>query len=59
LQTPNDKNVVTIVGDLQTTSDRRIGTLDRVASELYLDLRMPEGLPTSFIGTCRSSQKLF
>jgi hypothetical protein len=59
LQTPNDKNVVTIVGDLQTKSGLRSGTLDRVAGELYLDLGMFEGLPKSFIGTCRPSQKLF
>jgi hypothetical protein len=59
LQTPNDKNVVTIVGDLQTKSGLRTGTLDRVSGELYLDLGMFEGLPKSFIGTCRPSQKLF
>jgi hypothetical protein len=59
LQTPNDKNVVTIVGDLQTKSGLRSGTLDRVAGKLYLDLGMFEGLPKSFIGTCRLSQKLF
>jgi hypothetical protein len=59
LQTPNDKNLVTIVGDLQTKSGLRSGTLDRVAGELYLDLGMFEGLPKSFIGTCRPSQKLF
>jgi len=59
LQAPNDKNVVTIVGDLQTKSGLRSGPLDRVAGELYLDLGMFEGLPKSFIGTCRPSQKLF
>src|SRR5260370_20867297 len=59
LQTPNDKNVVTIVGDLQAKSGLRTGTLDRVTGELYLDLGMFEGLPKSFIGTCRPSQKLF
>ena len=59
LQTPNDENVVTIVGDLQTKSGLRSGTLDRVAGEPYLDLGMFEGLPKSFIGTCRPSQKLF
>jgi hypothetical protein len=58
LQTPNE-NVVTIVGDLQTKSGLRTGTLDRVTGELYLDLGMFEGLPKSFIGTCRPSQKLF
>jgi hypothetical protein len=59
LQTPNDKNVVSIVGDPQTKSGLRTGTLDRVKGELYLDLGMFEGLPKSFIGTCRPSQKLF
>jgi hypothetical protein len=59
LQAPNDKNVVTIVGDLQTKSGLRSGPLDRVAGELYLDLGMFEGLPKSFIGTCRPSKKLF
>jgi hypothetical protein len=59
LQTPNDKNVVTIVGDLQTKSGLRSGTLDRVTGALYLDLGMFDGLPKSFIGTCRPSQMLF
>jgi hypothetical protein len=59
LPTPNDINVVMIVGDLQAKSGLRSGTLDRVTGELYLDLGMSEGLPKSFIGTCRPSQKLF
>jgi hypothetical protein len=59
LQTPNDKNVVTILGDVQTKSGLRSGTLDRVSGELYLDLGMFDGSPKSFIGTCRPSQKLF
>jgi len=59
LPTPNEKNVVMIVSDLQTKSGLRSGTLDRVTGELYLDLGMYEGLPKSFIGSCRPSQKLF
>jgi hypothetical protein len=30
-----------------------------VTGELYLDLGTFEGLPKSFIGTCRPSQRLF
>lgn len=59
LQSPNNKNVVVIVGDLQTESGLRNGTRDRVSGELYLDLGMLDGLPKSFIGTCRPSKKLF
>jgi hypothetical protein len=58
--TPNNKNVVTIAGNLQTKSGLKQGSLDRLTGKLYLDLGMFEGLPKSFIGICHwAAQKLF
>ncbi len=59
LETPNDKNTVAIVGDLQAQSGLRKGTLDRVTGHLYLDFGTFQGLPKSFIGTCGPGKKLF
>lgn len=59
LETPNDKNGVSIIGDLQAKSGLKSGTLDRVTGHLYLDLGTFQGLPKSFIGTCRAGKKLF
>lgn len=55
---PNE-NDVTIIGDVQAKSGLRTGSLDRVTGHLYLDLGMFQGLPKSFIGTCRPGKKLF
>lgn len=59
LETPNDKNTVAIVGDLQAKSGLRQGSLDRVTGHLFLDLGTFQDLPKSFIGTCRPGKKLF
>jgi hypothetical protein len=59
LETPNDKNTVAIIGDLEAKSGLREGSLDRVTGHLYLDFGTFEGLPKSFIGTCRPGKKLF
>jgi hypothetical protein len=59
LETPNDKNVVTIIGDLQAKSGLREGSLDRVTGHLYLDFGTFQGLPKTFIGTCEPGKKLF
>ena len=59
LQSPNNKNWVVIVGDLQTELGLRNGTRYSWSGELYLDFGMLDGLPESFIGTCRPSKKLF
>jgi hypothetical protein len=56
---PNDKNVVTIIGDLQAKSGLREGSLDRVTGHLYLDFGTFQGLPKTFIGTCEPGKKLF
>jgi hypothetical protein len=59
LETPNDKNTLAIIGDLEAKSGLRKGSLDRVTGHLYLDFGTFEGLPKSFIGTCQPSKKLF
>ncbi|MFZ1920476.1 MAG: hypothetical protein WAU57_02455 [Xanthobacteraceae bacterium] len=55
---PNE-NDVTIIGDVQAKSGLRIGSLDRVTGHLYLDFGMFQGLPKTFIGTCKPGKKLF
>jgi hypothetical protein len=55
---PNE-NDVTIIGDVQAKSGLRTGSLDRVTGHLYLDFGVFQGLPKSFIGTCRPGKKLF
>lgn len=59
LETPNDKNTVAIIGDLEAKSGLRKGSLDRVTGHLYLDFGTFQGLPKSFIGTCGPGKKLF
>ena len=58
LETPNDKNTVAIIGDLEAKSGLRKGSLDRVTGHLYLDFGTFQGLPKSFIGTCGPGKKL-
>jgi hypothetical protein len=53
------ENTVTIIGDTQAKSRLRIGTLDRLTGQLYLDFGILADSPRSFIGTCRPGKKVF
>jgi hypothetical protein len=48
------ENTVTILTDTPAKSGLRIGTLDRLTGQLYLDFDMFSDSPRSFYGTCRA-----